>query len=367
MVCMDEILPKLYLGGITGIFDPALLREIGISHVLTLMDRALPGELMSGFTYHHVFALDLYDHDLLQDLEECLKFVEEGRQQGGVLVHCQAGASRSATVVIAYMMRTNSLSKVAALEFVRSRRSIVSPNDGFLQQLDLFELMGCKVNQTHEEFRRYMLSKMAVRSKSGFGDHSIPSSVYRPESSPEAATDVVYKCRKCRRVLFLSTALMPHMKGQGESAFDWRSKATSHQQKATSDLCEDGEGRRGGGGGGEEEEEEGERCEMSLFVEPMVWMKGQIETVEGKLACSKCKAKLGSFVWYGKRCPCGAWVAPAFHIQNSKVDAMKPRIAPPPNQSAAPAALLAPQPSANQSSVSPVSTAATTEAIVSGD
>lgn len=27
----------------------------------------------------------------------------------------------------------------------------------------------------------------------------------------------------------------------------------------------------------------------------------------------------------GERCPCGAWVSPAFHIQRSKVDEMKPR------------------------------------------
>lgn len=44
-----------------------------------------------------------------------------------------------------------------------------------------------------------------------------------------------------------------------------------------------------------------------------------------QLNCPKCKMKLGSFIWYGERCPCGAWVAPAFHIQRTKVDEVWPR------------------------------------------
>ncbi|XP_076454666.1 dual specificity protein phosphatase 12-like [Babylonia areolata] len=376
MTSLDEIMPKLFLGGITGIFEPSALRQRGITHVLTLMDRALPGELMSGFTYQHVFALDMYDHDLLRDMEECLAFVEEGMQQGAVLVHCQVGASRSATVVIAYVMRTYTMSRAAALEFVQLRRPIVSPNQGFLQQLDLFELMGYKVNEAHEEFRRYMLNKIALRSKSGFRKDQLLSSIYRPESSPSAATGTVYKCRKCRRVLFQSDALMPHTKGDWASAYDWHSKMPSSQrpQQRTLDAPgkENGDESTGGTGEGEGGGR-GEKCEMSLFVEPMAWMKGQVETVEGKLACPKCSAKLGSFVWYGERCPCGAWVAPAFHIQTGKVDAMKLRVVPlPPGLHTASASPTVPESSsasatANQQAVVPSMPSIASSSAVGGD
>ena len=84
---MDKILDTLYLGGIPSTFDPAQLHEKGILYILSLLDRPMPAELMHGFKYKHVYALDLYDTDLLQDLEDCLAFVEEGRKQGGVLVH----------------------------------------------------------------------------------------------------------------------------------------------------------------------------------------------------------------------------------------------------------------------------------------
>jgi len=56
-----------------------------------------------------------------------------------VLVHCFAGASRSATIVIAYLMKKNSWTLEHTLEYVKSRRSIVSPHEAFLEQLKKYE------------------------------------------------------------------------------------------------------------------------------------------------------------------------------------------------------------------------------------
>lgn len=58
------------------------------------------------------------------------------KQNGGkVLVHCHAGRSRSATVCLAYLMRTCHLSLDAAYEHVRTRREVIDPNLNFMQQL----------------------------------------------------------------------------------------------------------------------------------------------------------------------------------------------------------------------------------------
>lgn len=37
--------------------------------------------------------------------DEISNLIEQGRQNGGVLVHCYAGVSRSSTFVIAYIMQ----------------------------------------------------------------------------------------------------------------------------------------------------------------------------------------------------------------------------------------------------------------------
>ena len=79
---------------------------------------------------------DSDDANILAPFEEVYAFVEEARRNSGAcLLHCIAGMSRSASLVIAYVMRRDSLSLLAAVEFVKARRPMVSPNVGFMRQL----------------------------------------------------------------------------------------------------------------------------------------------------------------------------------------------------------------------------------------
>lgn len=68
-----------------------------------------------------------------------------------VLVHCVMGRSRSATLVLAYLMKKQSLTVVDAIEHVRRRRCIL-PNHGFLKQLRALDisLQEEKLRQRHK-------------------------------------------------------------------------------------------------------------------------------------------------------------------------------------------------------------------------
>lgn len=64
-------------------------------------------------------------------------FIEAGRKAGGVLVHCQAGVSRSSTVAATYLMCSQRISLQEALEIMRKARPCICPNTGFQAQLKL--------------------------------------------------------------------------------------------------------------------------------------------------------------------------------------------------------------------------------------
>ncbi|MBA0856765.1 hypothetical protein Goshw_002686 [Gossypium schwendimanii] len=84
--------------------------------------------------------LDKEDTNLSQYFDECFNFIDEAKREGGgVLVHCFVGKSRSVTIVVAYLMKKHGMSLSQALEHVRSKRPLASPNPGFIQQLKEFE------------------------------------------------------------------------------------------------------------------------------------------------------------------------------------------------------------------------------------
>jgi len=85
-------------------------------------------------------APDHKNYDISQHFEESYQFIEKARERGEkVLVHCVAGVSRSASIVIAYCMRKFNWDFFTAYAFVASKRPAVDPNEGFLFRLRAFE------------------------------------------------------------------------------------------------------------------------------------------------------------------------------------------------------------------------------------
>ncbi|KAJ7567264.1 hypothetical protein O6H91_02G139700 [Diphasiastrum complanatum] len=80
------------------------------------------------------------------------EFVEAARKSGGrVLVHCGAGASRSATLCAYYVMRVKRWSLKETLKFMRAQRKQVEPNSGFLAVLSEFQdLLGIKSSKDEQ-------------------------------------------------------------------------------------------------------------------------------------------------------------------------------------------------------------------------
>ncbi|KAM3875076.1 dual specificity protein phosphatase 14 [Diretmus argenteus] len=63
----------------------------------------------------------------------------DGNQSGNTLVHCTAGRSRSAALVMAYLMRSEGVTLRQAHEDVLEKRPFIRPNAGFWRQLMDYE------------------------------------------------------------------------------------------------------------------------------------------------------------------------------------------------------------------------------------
>nr|XP_012229742.1 PREDICTED: uncharacterized protein LOC105676439 isoform X1 [Linepithema humile] len=132
----SRVLPFLYLGNGRDAADLQLLRALGATRVLNVTSQ-LPGyHEERGITYRKIPASDSGQQNLKQYFQEAFEFIEEARKTGSsVLVHCQAGVSRSATIAIAYIMWHKGLSMVEAYKLVKNVRPIISPNLNFMGQL----------------------------------------------------------------------------------------------------------------------------------------------------------------------------------------------------------------------------------------
>ena len=134
---LDEILENLYLGGYEASMDIPLLKEKGIKKVLSVMDcKDGPNYKPEEFIHKKINISDFVITNIIQYFGECLHFIKGDEK---ILVHCMSGASRSATIVIAYLMWIKKFTFKEALDFAKKKRPIVFPNDGFKDQLKLFE------------------------------------------------------------------------------------------------------------------------------------------------------------------------------------------------------------------------------------
>ncbi|XP_018592721.2 uncharacterized protein LOC108925355 [Scleropages formosus] len=138
---LSPILPFLFLGNERDAQDLELLLRLNIGFVVNVTTHLPLYHLATGLVrYKRLPATDSSKQNLRQYFEEVFEFIEEAHQSGrGVLVHCQAGVSRSATIVIAYLMKHTLMTMTDAYKYVRSRRPVVSPNLNFMGQLLEFE------------------------------------------------------------------------------------------------------------------------------------------------------------------------------------------------------------------------------------
>lgn len=186
---ISQIVPGLFIGNIACVDSESLLKLYNISAVISVISRRLlpfpkslvPDDEPGPHPLEKLFAIkdrmviiseDCCSANLIQHFDGACEFIHRyrhppapnvlpsfdvdaqnhhqsmfppgyrpGAQEkpppvaGNVLVHCTMGISRSATVVAAYLMWRRRETAASMLTLMRHQRPKVAPNDGFLDQL----------------------------------------------------------------------------------------------------------------------------------------------------------------------------------------------------------------------------------------
>lgn len=143
--CATCVLPHLYLGGQGDASCCRLLRKLNIRRILNVAgecpclgdmpssaesgpDSADREQLHSSIQTKHIEIRDHSDENIAEHFQEALQFIHEGIQQDEtVLVHCRFGVSRSATIVMAYLMQYGIDEQCPATPPTSSGSSISTP------------------------------------------------------------------------------------------------------------------------------------------------------------------------------------------------------------------------------------------------
>nr|KAJ3419480.1 hypothetical protein HK105_006898 [Polyrhizophydium stewartii] len=160
--------PILYLGSALHGLNPLVLVQLGITHIVNVSGAAnafedgVPAAVAKykleetvndsqrktlqqwmeidpnvRWKYWSANIADTSSEDMSVHFKPCFKFIDDAFKEPNarVLVHCQAGVSRSATLVMGYLMHSCKWPLDRTWKHVVERRKIVVPNLGFANQL----------------------------------------------------------------------------------------------------------------------------------------------------------------------------------------------------------------------------------------
>lgn len=133
-----EVTPYLYIGNFEAGKNFDLLQKHGFKTVINLTTT----KTSSPHKDIEVLNWGWNDNESQEIIEDCKKFIElmnaSIKKGSPILVHCKEGISRSAALVISYLMQTNNFSFDVALQELRQIHPQAEPNFNFSYQLTIW-------------------------------------------------------------------------------------------------------------------------------------------------------------------------------------------------------------------------------------
>jgi protein-tyrosine phosphatase len=141
---INHIIDKLYASSKEIAANHEILNQYNIRTIISLNGQHFNYPNIASYTFN---TEDNPNYDMKQHYDEILSIINNNNHN--ILVHCDAGVSRTGSIIIYYLMHTYKMSYDIAFEYATNKRPCISPNNGFELGLRLFELNHLDDNQNH--------------------------------------------------------------------------------------------------------------------------------------------------------------------------------------------------------------------------
>ena len=148
---LHHVMDGLYIGSQDSAVNLSALNEYKITHILNVatgIENAFPEQ----YKYLNIELLDLPQTNIRKVFSHTNEFIQQAIAANGcVLVHCNAGISRSASIVLAYLLGIHFMKYDDAYQLLKRARSAIRPNIGFVQQLKEYAAEIARMNEEKVE------------------------------------------------------------------------------------------------------------------------------------------------------------------------------------------------------------------------
>ena len=132
----DRVDKNVWISGQIAAYNKDFLKKFNITRIVKLFrEDGDEKYIYPGLSYLLIDAKDSPDYKISEHFKDIADFIQTGLDHDEqILIHCQAGVSRSATVVIMYLTLCG-MSTPRAYRLLKNKREVVKPNPGFIKQL----------------------------------------------------------------------------------------------------------------------------------------------------------------------------------------------------------------------------------------
>jgi protein-tyrosine phosphatase len=167
----DENFGSMYLGPLEVAENEEILNNLKIKNILNVTDD-IECFFPKSFTYKTIPIQDLFQVGITKYFDEAFQFIRDSlEKKENILVHCrvfqnifnlfQAGQSRSASMVIMFLMKFKKMNLQDSFSFTQKCKPDIGPNLGFIKELmSLDENLFGKNSFNFMEYKLFWILRM---------------------------------------------------------------------------------------------------------------------------------------------------------------------------------------------------------------